>query len=100
MMTQRDLPPIHPGDQLREEFMIPLGLSAQRLAEDIDVPVSQVQAVIAERQAITGDTALRLARYFGTSPEFWLNLQRDYDLARAVIESGDKIRSTISPHVA
>jgi addiction module HigA family antidote len=97
-MTQRDLPPIHPGEQLREEFMIPLGLSAHRLAEDIDVPVSQVQAVVDERQAMTGDTALRLARYFGTTPEFWLNLQRDYDLARAVIESGDKIRSRVNPY--
>lgn len=100
MMTQRDLPPIHPGDQLREEFMIPLGLSAHGLAKDIDVPPSQVQAVIDERRAVTGDIALRLARYFGTTPEFWLNLQRDYDLARAVIESGDKIRSTVSPRAA
>jgi addiction module HigA family antidote len=99
-MTLHDLPPIHPGDQLREEFMIPLGLSAHRLAENIDLPVSQVEAIIDERQAITGDIALRLARYFGTTPEFWLNLQRDYDLARAVIESGDKIRSRVSPHVA
>ncbi len=81
MTTQRDLPPIHPGEQLREEFLRPLGLSAYRLAKDIDVPVSRVQSIIDETRSITGDTALRLARYFGTTPEFWLNLQRDYDPA-------------------
>jgi addiction module HigA family antidote len=58
-----DLPPIHPGEQLREEFMAPLGLSAYRLAKHIDVPVSRVQAIVAEYRSITGDTALRLARY-------------------------------------
>ena len=58
-----DLPPIHPGEQLREEFMAPLGLSAYRLAKHIDVPVSRVQAIVAENRSITGDTALRLARY-------------------------------------
>jgi len=97
-MTQPGLPSLHPGDQLREEFMRPLGLSAQRLAQDIDVPLGRIQSLIEERHAISGDTALRLSRYFGTTPEFWLNLQRDYDLARALIESGDKIRSTIRPH--
>jgi addiction module HigA family antidote len=99
-MTQPDLPPLHPGDQLREEFMRPLGLSPQRLAQDLDMPVWRIQSLIEERDAISGDTALRLSRYFGTTPEFWLNLQRDYDLARAVIETGDKIRSTIRPHAA
>lgn len=99
-MPHRDLPPIHPGEQLREEFMIPLGLSAYRLAKDIAVPVSRVQAIIDESRAITGDTALRLARYFGTTPEFWLNLQRDYELEQAQIESGDKILSTVHPRAA
>lgn len=99
-MAQRDLPPIHPGEQLREEFMKPFGLSAYRLAKDIDVPVSRIQDLVAERRAITGDTALRLARYFGTTPEFWLNLQRDYDLELAGIEVGDKIAATVHPRVA
>ena len=99
-MTQPDLPPLHPGEQLREEFMRPFGLSAPGVARDLDLPVERVQALIDEEEAISGDTALRLARYLGTSPEFWLNLQRDYDLARALIESGDKIRSTIRPHAA
>ena len=93
-MQQRDFPPVHPGEQLREEFMKPLGLSAYRLAKDIDVPVSRVQDLVAERRTVTGDTALRLARYFGTSPEFWLNLQRDFDLETAEIEVGEKINRT------
>lgn len=99
-MAVRDLPPIHPGEQLREEFMKPLGLSAYRLAKDIGVPVSRVQDIAAERRAITGDTALRLARYFGTSPEFWLNLQRDYELERAEIAVGAQIAATVHPRAA
>lgn len=100
MAATRDLPPIHPGEQLREEFMKPLGLSAYKLAKDIDVPVSRVQDIVAERRAITGDTALRLARYFGTTPEFWLNLQRDYELEQARIEVGDQIVARVRPRAA
>ena len=80
----RDLPPIHPGEQLREEFMKPLGLTAYRLAKDIGVPVTRVQAIIAERRAITADTALMLARVFGNSADFWLNVQRRNDLWEAL----------------
>ena len=79
----RDLPPVHPGEQLREEFMKPLGLTAYRLAKDINVPVTRIQAIMGERRGITGDTALRLGRYFDTTPEFWLNLQRDFELELA-----------------
>lgn len=96
----RDLPPIHPGEQLREEFMKPLGLSAYRLANDIGVPVSRIQEIASERRAITGDTALRLARYFGTTPEFWMNLQRDYDLERALIDGGERINAEVQPRAA
>lgn len=99
-MAPRDLPPIHPGEQLREEFMAPLGLSAYRLAKDIDVPVSRVQDIVAERRSITGDTALRLARHFGTTPEFWLNLQRDYDLEMAEIAHGEEIAAKVKVRVA
>ena len=99
-MSTRDLPPVHPGEQLREEFMKPLGISAYRLAKDVDVPVSRIQDLAAERRAVTGDTALRLARYFGTSPEFWLNLQRDYDLERAEIEVGEQIAAKVRPRAA
>jgi len=97
-MTQPDLPPIHPGEQLREEFMRPLGISAHSLARDIYVPVGVVQDILDEMRPVTGDLALRLARYFSTTPEFWLNLQRDYDLQRALTESGEKILHTVSPH--
>jgi addiction module HigA family antidote len=100
MTMKRDLPPIHPGEQLREEFMKPFDLSAYKLAKEIDVPVSRVQDIASERRAITGDTALRLGRYFGTTPEFWLNLQRDYDLERAEIEAGDQIVAKVHPRAA
>ena len=96
----RDLPPVHPGEQLREEFMKPLGLTAYRLAKDIGVPVTRVQAIVNERRAITGDTALRLGRYFGTTAEFWLNMQRDYDLAIALEELGSRLEREVRPRAA
>lgn len=96
----RDLPPIHPGEQLREEFMKPLELTAYRLAHDIGVPVTRIQAVIAERRGITGDTALRLGRYFNTTPEFWLNMQRDYELECAKDAMGDRLDREVKPRAA
>jgi addiction module HigA family antidote len=96
----RDLPPIHPGEQLREEFMKPLCLTAYRLAKDIGVPVTRVQAIVAERRGITGDTALRLARYFGTTPEFWLNMQRDYELEAAAEALGFRLNAEVKPRAA
>ena len=91
----RDLPPIHPGEQLREEFMKPLGLTAYRLAKDLGVPVTRIQAIIGEQRSITGDTALRLGRYFGTTPEFWLNMQRDFELERATEVLGDRLETEV-----
>lgn len=96
----RDLPPIHPGEQLREEFMKPLGITAYRLAKDIGVPVTRIQDIAAERRAITGDTALRLARYFGTTPEFWLNMQRDFELETAAERLGKRLASEVKPRAA
>jgi antitoxin HigA-1 len=96
----RDLPPIHPGEQLREEFMQPLGLTAYRLAKDTGVPVTRIQAIIAELRAITGDTALRLARYLRATPEFWLNMQRDYELELAAESLGDRLMSEVKPRAA
>jgi addiction module HigA family antidote len=75
----RDLPPVHPGEPLREDFMAPWGLTAERLAQDLDLPVSYLQAILTEQGGITSDTALRMARYFRTTPAFWLNLQCDYE---------------------
>lgn len=74
------LEPIPPGEILLEEFLVPMGVSQTRLAGDIDVPVSRVADIVNGRRAITADTALRLATYFGTSAQMWLNLQAEYDL--------------------
>jgi addiction module HigA family antidote len=100
MTNMRDLPPIHPGEQLREEFMKPLGLSGYRLAKDLSVPVTRIQAIIGERRGISGDTALRLGRYFGTTPEFWLNMQRDFELEWAAETLGERLRDEVKPRAA
>jgi len=96
----RDLPPIHPGEQLREEFMTPLALTAYRRVRDIGVPVTRIQEIVAERRAITGDTALRLGRYFGTTAEFWLNMQRDFELETAAEKLGNRVVSEVKPRAA
>jgi addiction module HigA family antidote len=74
------MPPVHPGEILREDFMKPLGLTINRLALDLHVPATRIGEIVHERRRITADTALRLARYFKTNPEFWLNLQNFFDL--------------------
>ena len=76
----RKLPPIHPGEILAEEFLAPLGLSQYRLAKGIGVPPRRINEIVHCTRALTPDTALRLARFFGTSPEFWVNLQTHFDL--------------------
>jgi addiction module HigA family antidote len=72
--------PVHPGEMLREEFMKPLGISMNALALELHVPVTRIGEIVHERRGITADTALRLARHFGTSADFWMNLQKDYEL--------------------
>lgn len=74
--------PIHPGEVLREEFLLPLGLSAHALAMALHVPAPRINDIARERRAVTADTAMRLARFFGTSAEFWMGLQADYEMAR------------------
>jgi len=74
------LPPVHPGEILREDFMKPLGLSINRLALELHVPATRIGEIVHERRRVTADTALRLARYFHTNAEFWLNLQNFFDL--------------------
>ena len=96
----KKLPPIHPGETLREDFMKPLGLTANRLAMEIHVPVTRVNDIVRHRRAITADTALRLARYFGTTAQFWTNLQANYELERAQDERGTEIEDRIRPHRA
>lgn len=93
--SQKLLPPVHPGEILRADFMEPLRLSMNRLALDLRVPVTRVAEIVHERRGITPDTALRLARYFNTSAGFWLNLQSAYDLEVAQ----DKLARTIEREV-
>jgi addiction module HigA family antidote len=83
--------PIHPGEILREEFLVPLKLSANALAIALGVPAPRINDVARERRGITADTALRLARYFGTSAEFWMGLQADYDLRIAETAANDAL---------
>ena len=92
----------HPGEVLREEFMHPLGMSASALARALDVPANRITAIIAEHQprSVTADTAIRLGRYFGTTPQFWLNLQVDYDLSVALEEAGAWINDRVRPRAA
>lgn len=97
---KKTISPIHPGVTLREDFLKELGLSANRLAIELQVPVTRVNDIIRERRAITADTALRLARYFGTTPQFWLNLQANYDLEVAQDARGAEILDRIRPHRA
>ena len=80
---QNGMRPIHPGEILREEFLMPLGLSAHALAMALHVPAPRINDIVRERRAITADTATRLARYFDMSAEFWMGLQADYEMARA-----------------
>ncbi len=79
-MTNKNLPPIHPGEILLEEFLRPMGISQYRLAKDISVSPRRINEIVHGKRAITADTALRLGRFFGMSPQFWLNLQNRYDL--------------------
>ncbi|MBI1985841.1 MAG: HigA family addiction module antidote protein [Rhodospirillales bacterium] len=91
------LPNIHPGEVLIEEFLRPLGLSQNRLARLIGVPPRRINEIVLGKRAVSPDTALRLARYFGTSEEFWLGLQMDYDLEEAKLATGDRIKREIKP---
>lgn len=89
----------HPGEVLKEEFMAPLALSANKLSIELAVPATRIGDIIRTEspRAITGDTALRLARYFGTTPAFWMNLQGAYDLSKAEAEKGREIASRVRP---
>jgi addiction module HigA family antidote len=92
--------PIHPGEVLREEFLGPLGLSAHALAQALRVAAPRVNDIVRERRSVSPDTALRLARHFGTTPQFWLNLQASYDLKIAMREAGAKIAREVEPRAA
>jgi addiction module HigA family antidote len=87
----------HPGEMLQEEFMGPLSISQNRLASDLRVPPGRINQIIKGKRSITSDTALRLAKYFGNSPEFWMNLQTMYDLSKTRTEFGKQIEHEVRP---
>ncbi len=95
-MTEK-IPPIHPGEILLEEFLEPLGISQYRLAKEIHVPPRRINEIVQGKRRISPDTALRLARFFGTSERFWLNLQTRYDLEMARNRLGDRLQKEIRP---
>ncbi|MCB2262286.1 MAG: HigA family addiction module antidote protein [Candidatus Thiosymbion ectosymbiont of Robbea hypermnestra] len=95
MMTN-NMRPIHPGEILREEYLGPLGLSANALALKLRVPATRISDILRERRGITPDTALRLARYFGTDAQSWMNLQTSYDLKMASREHGKEVEREVA----
>jgi antitoxin HigA-1 len=94
-MSVREIPPIHPGEILLEEYLKPMNISQYRLAKDIHVDPRRINEIIHGQRSITADTALRLARYFGTSERFWLNLQSRYDLELQKLELGDRLEREV-----
>ena len=96
-MAHPILPPVHPGKILRQEYLEPLSMSAGELAKALRVPRTRIERLIGEKTALTPDTALRLAIYFKTTPEFWMNLQSLYDLQIAEGELADEIKHSVKP---
>lgn len=101
MATRRKrLEPIHPGEVLLEDFMKPLGISINRLSRDIVVPPGRISAIVNGKRAISADTALRLGKYFGVSPQTWMGLQAEYDLRVAQRVVGDEVNRRVQRHAA
>ena len=99
-MTRNGMRPIHPGEILREEYLVPLGMSANALAMALRVPAPRINDIVRERRAVTPDTALRLARFFGGDAQSWLNLQVAYELRLAERLAGRKIQREVRPRAA
>ena len=99
-MHKNGMRPVHPGEILREDYLVPLGLSANALAKALNVPAPRVNEVVRERRGVSADTAMRLARYFGGDARSWLNLQAAYDLRVAEIENRRRIEREIVPAAA
>ena len=97
-MSEKLLDPIHPGEVLLEEFLKPMGLSQNRLGLDIGVHPRRISEIVLQKRRITADTALSLTRYFGTSPQFWLGLQTDYDLDIALDKLGNRLDREVKPN--
>lgn len=99
-MARKTLNPIHPGEILLEEFLVPMEISQYRLAKDVHVPPRRINEIVHGKRAVTADTALRLSRYFGTTAEFWTNLQSAYDLDVVRQEIGSQLEREIEPVAA
>lgn len=97
---KRDIPPVHPGEILKAEFLEPLGLSVNALSRAIGVPRTRLNDIALGRRGFTADTALRLSRYFGVSAQFWMNLQSRYELEIAEETSGERLTREIRPRAA
>jgi addiction module HigA family antidote len=98
-MNYEKLHPVHPGEVLLEEFLKPMNLSQNRLAIDIGVDARRINEIVQGKRSVTADTALRLARYFGMSPQFWLGLQAEYDLDMASDLLGEKLEREVRPYI-
>ncbi|MBB5207843.1 HigA family addiction module antitoxin [Chiayiivirga flava] len=96
-MKKNGMRPVHPGEVLREEYLQPLGMTSNALATALAVPAPRINDIARERRAVSPDTAMRLARYFDTTAEFWMNLQVAYDLRCAEIEAGKRIAREVQP---
>ena len=99
-MFKNGMRPVHPGEVLREDYLVPLSMSANALAKALNVPAPRINDIVRERRGITADTAMRLARYFGGDARSWLNLQAAYDLRVAEIENAKRIKREIIPATA
>ena len=96
-MIKNGMRPVHPGEVLREDFLVPLGMNANALAKALNVPAPRINDIVRERRGVSADTAMRLARYFGGDARSWLNLQAAYDLRVAEIENAKRIELEIAP---
>lgn len=94
-MREKKLPPIHPGEILKEEFLDEMGISQYKLSKDINVPARRINEIIQRKRSVTAYTALRLGRYFGMSPQFWVNLQSHYDLEIQQDKLGARLKSEV-----
>lgn len=99
-MLKNGMRPVHPGEILREDFLVPLGMSANALAQALHVPAPRINDIVRERRGVSADTAMRLARYFGSDARSWLNMQAAYDLRVAEIENARRIEKEVMPKAA
>ena len=97
MTHDKQLPPVHPGEILREDFLAEMGITAYRLAKATGMPIQRVAAIVNEKRSITADTALRLGRFFGVDPQWWMNMQAYFDLELAKRALGDRLDSEVQP---